>query len=231
MNEAQSSAAEDPLEDLAMRHALGTLSDAERAEFETCLSAPDGRAAALAAEFRDLVATMTVATLSACPPPPAEVKTRIFDAIHKGDRPPLATPAVSTTPHFSTVLTAGDMAWTPTPYRGVRIRELSSTSPDYVVVMVSVDPGTSFPPHDHAGAEDFYILTGDASIDGRLLRAGDFMHSEPGTHHHEMISQGGCQAILITSRKNYSPRLARAYGLAHRAVASVGRALGIKVAD
>ena len=128
---------------------------------------------------------MTAATLSACPPPPAEVKTRIFDAIHKGERPPLATPATATpatatTPHVSTVVTTGDMAWTPTPYRGVRIRELSSasrTTPSSWFRLIRELPS----PHDHEGAEDFYILTGDASIDGRMLRAGDFMHSEPGT--------------------------------------------------
>ncbi len=225
MNDDTSSAPDDLLDDLAMRHALGTLSDAERVQFETCMCCPVSRAATLAAEYRDVVATMTAATLSSCPPPSPDVKARILDAIHLGDRPPVA--AAPMMQHVSTFIGSLDLPWMPTPYRGVRIRELSSL-PDYTILMVSVDPGTSFPQHAHAGAEDFYILSGDASVDGRHLRAGDFMHSEPGTHHHEMISQGGCQALLITSRKNYSPPLARAYGMAHRAVVRIGRALGVK---
>ncbi len=220
---------EDTLDDLAMRHALGTLSEAESAEFATCMTCRHSEAANLAADYRDLVAAVTLATAPACPAPPAELKSRILAAIHSSDRPPVAAappPAL-----ISALIKGGELPWTPTPYAGVRIRELSAASPDYAIVLVSVDAGTSFPPHDHQGAEDFYILSGDANIDGRSMCAGDFMHSEPGTHHHEMISHGGCQALLITSRKNYSPRLARAYGVAHRAVASVGRALRMNVAD
>jgi anti-sigma factor ChrR (cupin superfamily) len=215
----------DTLDALALGHALDSLSEAERAEFEHCLGCRHSQAAALAAAYRDVVAEMTAATLPACAPPPPDVKARLLDAIAKSDRPPLAATAPPAAPGF-TLLPADAGVWLPTPHRGVRLREMSSASPDFSVVMFSLEPGAIFPSHEHTGAEDLYILSGDAVMDGRSLRAGDFLHWEAGTAHREMRSPSGCRALLITSRRNYSPPLMRAYALAHRLVEKVKHAVG-----
>lgn len=219
---------EDSADDLALRHALGTLSVEERVEFEKCQGCVIRQAVALAGEHCDVVADVTSVMLPLATPPP-QVKERVMAAIESKQS---QQPARSLPPRAAAmIMAANDLPWMSTPYRGVRIRELSNASPDYAVLMLSCDPGTSFPPHDHAGSEDVYILSGDACIDGRVLRAGDFMHADPGTHHHDMLSPSGCQALLITSRKNYSPRAARAYDLAHRVVKRVGKAFGVAVRD
>lgn len=217
---------EDALGEQAMLYALGALNETERAQFETCMTCSYSRAGKLAAEYHDLVATLTAATLPACEPPPAEVKVKIMAAIQpqKAAAPELSAPV----PFF---LPYGEQQWNATPYPGVRVCNLSSASPEFSVVMVDMVPGATFPPHDHHGAEDVYILSGDAHLEGRVMVAGDFMHSQPGTHHRAMISPGGCRAMLITSRNNYSPRLARAYGVARKVVARVARTLGAKVPD
>jgi len=52
------------------------------------------------------------------------------------------------------------------------------------------------------------------------------VHWEAGVRHPEMRSPGGCEAMVITSRKNYSVRLLRAYALAHRLVEKVRQTIG-----
>lgn len=218
------------LDEQAMHHALGTLDDAQRACFESCLGCPHSRAADLAAGWRDAIAMMTSAALPTCAPPAPQVKERILNAISQGPRPPLPLEPVSRAPSHGVKYlsaSASESAWTPTVYRGVRVCEMSSASPDFSIVMIALDPGAVYPAHPHKGAEDIYLISGDASMDGTRLHPGDFMHWEPGSDHHEMISNGGCRAMMITSRKNYSPRLVRAYGRAHRLITKIGRALGI----
>lgn len=234
MNDDTTSTPEEALDDLAMRHALGTLDGTERTQFEQCMGCPHSRAGKLVAEYTELVATISVAALPASEPPPPVVKERVMEKVrsrgHAHDHAHDHAPSVP--PHVAALVLASDsLPWMATPYRGVRLRELSSASPDYSILMMSCDPGSTFPPHDHSGTEDAYILSGEATIDGRLLRAGDFMHAEPGSHHHDMFSESGCQALIITSRKNYSPRAARAYNVAHRVVSRIGRALGVGAGD
>lgn len=216
------------LDDLAMRHAFGTLSETEREQFEKCMGCPLGRASTLASEYREVVALMTATAAPSCGPPPPDVKAGIFEAIAKGNRPPLLTApeAKTSLPLFIGV---GDRPWTPTPHRGVKLRELSSASPEYSIVMVSLEPGAVYPHHEHRGSEDIYLLTGDASMDGRVMHAGDFMHWEPGSTHCDMTSPSGCQVLVVTSRKNYSPRVVHAYNVVRRVVSKVGQAFGVKI--
>lgn len=220
---------EETLDDLALRHALGTLDAAERNEFEACMASAQSRAGMLAAENADLVASVTRAAFHRGEAPPAAVKERVLAAIRR--RVPEALPSAGKAvipPHAAALMAAcEDLRWMATPYRGVRLRELSTT-PDHAILMLACAPGSTFPPHDHAGSEDVYILSGEAMLEGRCLREGDFLHAEPGSHHHDMtVSQSGCRALIITSARNYSPRAARAYDLAHRVVSRVGRALGM----
>lgn len=221
MSHATTSAPEDTLDDLALRHALGTLEGAERKEFETCLGCPHSRASALATEYRDLVASVSMAAAAPVAVPP-EVKERVFAAIRADGGLAAAMP-----PQVFQVIAGGDRSWMPTPYRGVRMCELSTASPDFAVLMLECQPGANFAPHHHDGAEDIYILSGKAVFAQRVLHAGDFMHSDAGTDHEAMVTPEGCLALVITSRKNYSPRAARAYGIAHRVVSRIGRALGV----
>ena len=51
--------------------------------------------------------------------------------------------------------------------------------------------------HDHSSSEELFILSGHLQTEGRLLGPGDFLHAEPGTHHHELVSPDGCVALII----------------------------------
>lgn len=221
MSDDTTTTSTDALDDLALRHALGTLEGSERAQFETCLACPHSRAAELVAEHRDLIAAVSLAAQPGITPPP-ELKQRVFAAIHADGGPPKGLP-----PQVFQVIAAAERAWMPTPYRGVRMCELSAAAPDFAVLLLECQPGATFAPHHHDGAEDVYILSGKAVFGELVLQAGDFMHSDAGSDHMAMDTPEGCQALVITSRKNYSPRAARAYGIAHRVVSRIGRALGV----
>lgn len=227
MTDDKPTAHDEALDDLALRHALGELEGTERAQFETCLGCPHSRASALVSEYREVIADVSLAAVSPVAPR-AGVKDRVLSEIHARhftSKHAAAVPAVA-----AMIRSSGDMPWMPTPYRGVKMRELSASA-DRAILMLDCAPGASFPEHDHAGTEDVYILSGDAKLGDHVLSAGDFLHAEPGTHHEAMITVSGCQALIITSRKNYSPRAARAYGIAHRVVSRIGRALGVVAAD
>jgi len=75
---------------------------------------------------------------------------------------------------------------------------------DYVMLEVELAAGAHYPEHDHLGAEDLYVLTGDLQTEGMRLRPGDSFHAEPGTHHEGLRSEGGCTALLIVSRAAFA---------------------------
>ena len=213
----------DPLDEQAMLFALGALGEDERAQFENCLGCPHSAARARLAEYQHLVGTMTTALVPSSPPRP-ELKQRIMDAVAAEGK---QTHSAQQMPPLSVAFLAhGEGKWHNTPYPGVRLRELSNASADTAVFMLDLDAGAGFPDHDHEGAEDMYLLSGDLDINGKLMGAGDFMHSEPGSHHHAMHSPGGCQAIVMTSRRNYSSNLMHAYSAVDRVKTRVRQWLG-----
>jgi anti-sigma factor ChrR (cupin superfamily) len=228
MNDDPTASSPEALDDLALRRVTGDLSDAEHAQVTACMACPHSPLIKLVREHQEIAAALVTAMLPACPPPAPEVKERIMAAIQPPppevkarimaaiQPPPAAAPTPVTADLSSFFLMGHEQHWDSTPYPGVRTRLMSSSAPEFTVLMVEVDAGATFPSHDHVGSEDVYVLSGDAIIQGRHMRAGDFMHSEAGTRHDDMISPGGCRAILITARKNYSPVLGRAYGIAHR---------------
>ena len=63
----------------------------------------------------------------------------------------------------------------------------------------SLDPGTDYPPHRHAGIEELHLLDGELLIDDRELHPGDYNRAEPGTVDHRVWSKTGCTCVLITS--------------------------------
>jgi quercetin dioxygenase-like cupin family protein len=95
-----------------------------------------------------------------------------------------------------------DAPWLPAPLPGARYKVLSaSPAQAHILLMIELAPGALYPEHDHLGTEDMYVLTGDLQSEGRSLGPGDFLHAEPGTHHHELRSIEGCTALMIVPRE------------------------------
>jgi anti-sigma factor ChrR (cupin superfamily) len=185
------------LQELAAAHAVGALTPAEAAELHTAI-AHDRERRAEVASFMDAAAALAVA-LSPSVEPPAGLRDKVLARI--ADRPQAKRPAAAepaTPPGFRFVLQSDSEAWQPGPIPGIRMKPLSvSADMGYHVVLAEIAPGTTFPDHDHAGSEDLFVISGHLETEGRTLGPGDFLHAEPGTHHHALFSPDGCVALLI----------------------------------
>ncbi len=96
-----------------------------------------------------------------------------------------------------------DAPWLTGPLPGSRFKVLSAgPQQEYAMLMIELAAGAVYPEHDHLGAEEMYVLTGDLQSEGHSLGPGDFLHAEPGTHHHELRSIGGCTAIMVVPAKS-----------------------------
>jgi len=66
-------------------------------------------------------------------------------------------------------------------------------------MLVRLEPGGEYPPHDHAGLEELHLLHGELWIDDRKLYAGDYNRAQVGTGDSRVWSETGCTCVLITS--------------------------------
>lgn len=187
------------LQELAALHSLGLLAPEEASRLEAELAANPAARTELAG-LRDAAAALSLALARPVSPPP-ELKSRILGRIIGG-----ATPATTGTPEAEDVAPAAGFhfvlhhegPWRETGTPGFRVKLLSvSRDMGYRVVLGELARGARIPAHDHAGSEQIFVLTGHLQTEGRLLGPGDFLHSEPGTHHRELISPDGCTALLI----------------------------------
>lgn len=101
---------------------------------------------------------------------------------------------------------AREREWIETAHRGVRVQRLSADRAERrVTMLVRMEPGASFPPHRHGGAEECFVVegelfvgAGDAFGSGVVLRGGDFQRCASGSTHPRQWTETGC-TLLITS--------------------------------
>ena len=65
-----------------------------------------------------------------------------------------------------------------------------------------MEPGASSSPHQHVGAEEFYIIEGELiDNDGTIYSAGDVVWLDAGTEHYS-ISPSGCTIVVFLKRES-----------------------------
>ena len=199
--------------ELAAAHALGALEPEEQRLLDSLATAdPEVRAELAAFE------AVTAALLQGLRPvpPPNRVRTQVLARIRNTpQQPPVPAAARSagiTPPNDGfRFLRPAEGQWSPGPYPGTRLQVLSTDlRRNYMLVYIELEPGAIFPEHDHRGAEELFIVQGDLITEGRHLRAGDFVHGEAGTHHHDLRSPGGCHALLLTPLTSALGEMAKA---------------------
>ena len=81
---------------------------------------------------------------------------------------------------------------------GVTVKPLSiDVKRDTATILMMFEPGSRVPAHDHAGAEDTFVISGSCRIGSTYLSEGDFHHADGGTHHGEIVSEEGCVLLLV----------------------------------
>ena len=100
-----------------------------------------------------------------------------------------------------TVALAAEQTWQPSRAPGVATRRLFvDPVRATTTAIVRMDPGASLLRHRHLSTEQFYMLAGEARLDGEVVRAGDFYQAAAGTSHEVSWTEKGCTFLLIASR-------------------------------
>lgn len=78
----------------------------------------------------------------------------------------------------------------------------TDTEKNRVSMLVRLAPGVAYPPHQHAGVEELYLLDGELMIDDKRLYPGDYNRAEAGTADQRVWSETGCTCVLLTSTQD-----------------------------
>jgi hypothetical protein len=196
-------------EEQASLYVLGALTGAEQRGFEAELRRD--------AELRELVqglrraAELLALSVPAVAPPPG-LRDKVLQRIDAASATAVAgATAGAPAPGFRFVGASGGEGWKPLPVAGAWTKVLSiDRDRGYVVLLGRLEAGVRYPAHVHAGPEDLYLLTGDLHLGDRLLRPGDFHHSDAGTSHGENFSVEGCTLLAVLSLEHDLAKFAMA---------------------
>jgi anti-sigma factor ChrR (cupin superfamily) len=147
-----------------------------------------------AVEFDDTV-SLALASLAGDATPDPGLRARV-----------LARLAAPPAPNGFVFRLAADADWLPYPVPGIRMKVLAlNRSSGYATLLLDVAPGTRFPAHHHAGAEECYVVSGSLYTCGRRMTAGDFLHADAGTDHGELRTDEGCRVLLVVPPEDHLP--------------------------
>jgi anti-sigma factor ChrR (cupin superfamily) len=122
--------------------------------------------------------------------PPAWLRARVLGA-------------VAETPQNTRTVRASEGRWFDF-VPGVTVKPLSvDAERDTATILMMFEPGARVPAHDHAGAEDSFVISGSCRIGESYLLKGDFHHADAGTSHAEIVSDEGCVLLLVVDREDY----------------------------
>ncbi|PCJ53495.1 MAG: hypothetical protein COA70_09380 [Planctomycetota bacterium] len=110
------------------------------------------------------------------------------------------TPDASNAAGFFNLSNLEQGEWHPTGVEGVAYRKLFfDGEKKRLTAIFRMDPGASYPAHDHTQDEECLVLGGELIVDERLtMRRGDFQRAEAGSRHGLQRTETGC-LLLITS--------------------------------
>ncbi|MEA2238935.1 MAG: hypothetical protein QOC81_3659 [Thermoanaerobaculia bacterium] len=141
--------------------------------------------------IEDLTLLDSVIALSIAPvDPPSALRGRILGAARD-------------TPQNTHTVRANEGRWLRL-VPGVSMKELFvDTERGTATVLMTLAPGSHVAGHDHIGPEDSFVISGSCRIGSTYLKKGDFHHADGGTHHGEIVSDEGCELLLVIDRLDY----------------------------
>ena len=124
--------------------------------------------------------------LSAASPAPTGLRDRVLAAVREMPE----RPATMLRPGVLLVRTPA-AEWK-TAFPGVHYKDIHRDAARRSrSILFRMEPGSTFPAHSHTYVEELYVLEGSAVVNGKLLRAGDYCRSEPGTADQDVYSAEG----------------------------------------
>ncbi len=181
--------------DWAALEAVGALSNEEAAPVRDLL---DCAGEEVRSEREDFHATAAELGLTAEPTaPPAGLKTRLLDSLDDEPALPRGTLLLE---KGLLISRAADMEWSPHPVPGMATKLLHLDQETQIhTSIVRMDPGSTYPGHVHAVAEELLVLQGDALVHGQLMRPGDYCRADPDSTHQPTTTENGVVLLVRAS--------------------------------
>ena len=204
---------DDAARETAILHALGALPPEEARAFEAHAAVCDLCAEEARSHLEALAILGEAAgdAMSTRAMPPPSLRQRILEKV-RSEEDSARTAEAETVQVWKSwgaigesaglsIRRAGEGHWEPTAARGVSVKPLHVDSARrYVTMLVRMEPGSAYPDHLHAGAEECYVLQGDLSVGDETLRAGDYQHAPAGSEHEIQSTREGCLLLIVSSQ-------------------------------
>jgi quercetin dioxygenase-like cupin family protein len=95
------------------------------------------------------------------------------------------------------VVSARDGGWEPSRIPGVSFRLLHPAKERNAgTFLVKMEPGTRYPPHEHPGGEEVFVVAGSMTVGGEDLSDGDYLYTPPGGAH-DASTTNGCVFLVV----------------------------------
>lgn len=172
----------------ASLYALGALPEVEMEAFGARLQSGCPLCTTLAGFYSDIGGLLAAAVPSV--QPPSGLRQLLLDRI----RGRLSEEGMEA---GIRVVRSPDSPWIPLRPPGVDIRSLMGEE----TFLLRMQPGASFPAHEHKHNEQCYVLEGSiVDSQGLHLNAGDFVVMLSGTRHDPIHSDTGCLLLIAYTR-------------------------------
>jgi mannose-6-phosphate isomerase-like protein (cupin superfamily) len=168
----------------AALYSLGALPPEEAKQFEQRLSSG---CPFCSSEFAAYASITDEFALSApVRDPDSALRQRLLDRIR-------AMPEAESGSQEMIVVRDGERIWMPLLTPGIEVRPLFGER----TLLVRMQAGAVYPPHEHRYAEQCYVLEGSITDNkGVTVFAGDFVCMPAGSTHGEIRSETGCMFLL-----------------------------------
>lgn len=141
--------------------------------------------------------------LAAAAPPPPSLKAKILARLEVA---PAAAPGPAplpggrfVSPGIAAVI-AADAPWIASPLPGIEYKVLHRDDERRATTrLLRFAAGSVYPPHRHGGVEEVFVLEGSVTLNGILLKPGDYCRAEAGTREPVAHSETGGMAIIVSS--------------------------------
>ena len=102
-----------------------------------------------------------------------------------------------------TVVRSAEGEWEASGASGLVVKRLfQDPAEQRFMALVRMEAGVYYPSHRHADTEELYMLEGDLTVEGLVLRGGDYCAAVAGTVHGVTHSDGGCTFLLLASERD-----------------------------
>jgi anti-sigma factor ChrR (cupin superfamily) len=186
-------------DDVVVLYASGALGGAELRDFEAHLAEGCARCESRLLHYAQVIEALVEQTPPVAPPP--DVRARLITRVQaecSAHRAAQASMPASAQAGLH-VVRSQEGGWSETPYPGVTVRLLFvDRERRQSTLLVRMEPGTQYPAHTHAGAEECLVVEGDLRFDNLVLRGGDFLRTDPGYCQTVQTTKQGCLLYLTT---------------------------------